>query len=92
MLYDTADYKANRLFAKHIQGIGKGLGLAIQIVLTETLPQPFPSLPDFVISRQRNHRLSARFEAEGIPVFNCARVCEICNDKRSTIAFWMDCR
>jgi len=87
LLYDRGDYEVNRLFAEHIQKKAEPIGLSIQVVLTETLRFEDADLPDFVISRQRNHRLSQAFEQAGIPVFNSSRVCKICNDKRNTHRF-----
>lgn len=87
LLYDSGDYEVNRAFAEHMREIGKRVNLAMEVVLTDTLRKPLTALPDFIVSRQRNHRLSAEFEAAGVPVFNCARVCEICNDKRNTHRF-----
>jgi len=87
LLYDERDYAVNRMFAAHICEKAKMLGIDIQVTLTENLSFPLQSLPDFVVSRQRNHLLSAEFEKLGIPVFNNARVCELCNDKRNTHRF-----
>ena len=40
--------------------------------------------PDFIINRSRIPALSQTLEQCRIPVFNSARVCEICNDKQRT--------
>ena len=45
------------------------------------------SRPDAVFSRQRDSLVSFHFERMGVPVFNSARVCALCNDKRVTHQF-----
>ncbi len=86
-MYDAGDYEDNRMFAAHIQDKAQPLGLELQVVLTHTLAFPLHNRPGFVISRQRNQKISQALEREGIPVFNSAKVCEICNDKRATHTF-----
>ncbi len=86
-MYDERDYEVNRLFAQHMQAAGATRALSLSVVLTERLDEALLQPPDFVISRQRNPGLSARLEQMGIPVFNNARVCELCNDKRNTHRF-----
>ena len=46
-----------------------------------------PARPRAVLSRQRDSLISFHFERMGVPVFNCSRVCAICNDKRVTHQF-----
>jgi gamma-F420-2:alpha-L-glutamate ligase len=87
LLYDERDYNVNRMFAVHIMRAGEGHGLSLEVVLTEDFDIALRTPPQFVISRQRNPLLSKTLEAMGIPVFNCARVCELCNDKRETHRF-----
>jgi glutathione synthase/RimK-type ligase-like ATP-grasp enzyme len=87
LLYDARDYEVNRLFAVHIAEAGRKFELEFQVVLTEDFEEAILNPPDFVISRQRNPLLSTRIEGMGIPVFNNAKVCELCNDKRKTHAF-----
>ena len=87
LLYDEQDYAVNRMFVSHIQKKAKPLGIKLKLQLTEALCFPLTETPDFVISRQRNHTLSVKLEENNITVFNCARVCEICNHKRNTHQF-----
>ena len=87
LLYDERDYEVNRLFPAHMKKAAKPLDIALRVVLTERFSDALLNPPDFVISRQRNPRLSARLEDMGIPVFNNTRVCELCNDKRLTHRF-----
>jgi len=87
LLYDARDYEINRLFAEHITSEGRKHGLSLRVVLTEALDGELSDPPDFVVSRQRNPLLSAKIECMGIPVFNNAKVCELCNDKRKTHTF-----
>ena len=86
-MYDACDYGVNRLFAEHMAEAGRTYDLDIRVVLTQNFGNALCNPPDFVISRQRNPLLSARLESLGIPVFNNAKVCELCNDKRKTHAF-----
>ena len=87
LLYDERDYEVNRLFASHMHAAGAAFDLSFSVVLTERFEDGLINPPDFVVSRQRNFNLNARLEAMGIPVFNNARVSEICNDKRNTHRF-----
>ena len=101
LLYDEQDFAVNRDFAELVHREGERLGLCIRPVLTYELPlragrdEGFlvlangreVSRPEFVISRQRNPNISDQLEAVGIPVFNNAKVCRLCNDKRRTITF-----
>lgn len=75
------------MFAEHMRKKAKPLGIDIHVTLTEDLTFPPHTLPDFVISRQRDHLLSEKFEKLHIPVFNRSRVSEICNDKHNTHRF-----
>lgn len=87
LLYDAGDFDVNRTFVSHIREKGRAVGLALEPVLTEALSFPPGNMPDFIISRQRDHRLNERFEEQNVPVFNSSRVSEICNDKRNTRLF-----
>lgn len=98
MLYEDSDYSANQDFASLVAGEGLRRGMIVTPVLCSQLHlgvhgHLYASLnkssprPDFIISRQRNPFISRHFEAMGIPVFNSASVCEICNDKRRTHQF-----
>ena len=100
LLYDDCDYAINRTYAQMMQEHGLPLGLQVEAVLLSELTlgmdaggQPVclrngvSALPDAVLSRQRSALISEHFERMGIPVFNNARVCAICNDKRATHQF-----
>ena len=87
LLYDRQDYVGNRTFASHMQACAAPYALRLSVVLTEDMDGSLRNLPDFVVSRQRNPRLSQHLEALGVPVFNPSRVCEICNDKYKTHLF-----
>ena len=87
LLYDECDYQRNRMFAAHFQKTGRACGISLAVVLTKDMERAAAENPDFVVSRQRNPQLNATLEAMGIPVFNNARVSEICNDKRNTHRF-----
>ncbi len=87
ILYDRPDYEINRMFAEHMQSCARALGLSLSVVFSQDVGNALSSPPDFAVSRQRDPHLSRQLEAQGIPVFNNARVCEICNDKRNTHRF-----
>ncbi|MFH1512950.1 MAG: ATP-grasp domain-containing protein [Bacillota bacterium] len=87
LFYDERDYEQNRLFAAHMRQKAELLELSLSVVFTEDFKNAVSAPLDFVISRQRNPLLSQRLERMGIPVFNNARVCELCNDKRNTHRF-----
>ncbi len=100
LLYEDADYEANQDFVRLITSEGKKRGLAVVPVLRSQLTMGVgtdgrpcalvhgsPGRPVAVLSRQRDHRISAQLEAMGIPVFNNATVCQLCNDKRNTYQF-----
>jgi len=95
MIYEDTDYNANQDFVSLVTEEGLKRGFYVSVVLSSQLHagihgHPYTFLhknPDLVISRQRNHFISRRFEKMGIPVFNNANVCEICNDKRRTYQF-----
>lgn len=100
LLYDERDLAVNRDFAAFMTDEAKKRELALETVTAERLRFGLRSggtlsirldgaeaLPDFVISRQRSALLSRQLERMGVPVFNNARVCELCNDKRETHQF-----
>ncbi|NLV59224.1 MAG: hypothetical protein GXY67_10735 [Clostridiales bacterium] len=100
LLYDEQDYLQNLDFAAHLKVEGQKRGLEVVPVVTSRLSlgigpagKPYARipgddrLPDAVLSRQRSSFISAHLEAMGIPVFNNAKVCLLCNDKRKTHQF-----
>ena len=100
LLYEESDLAQNRDYAAYIMSEGVKHGLDIQTVLTSQLELGIcaggalklrrdgrDTLPDFVISRQRDALVSEQFEKLGVPVFNGSRVCAVCNDKRVTHQF-----
>ncbi len=91
LIYDERGFKRNKWFAceliKHLNckliiverlefGADKGIYYKYD---GEYLPAP-----DYAIQRAIYPMLSYTLEADGTRVFNSARVCEICNDKRKT--------
>ena len=99
ILYDDADYELNKAFAAHMIQEAAKRAISVKLVLLSQLHFVMdagrlaclvsgrPVQPDFVISRQRDPLISATLEQAGIRVYNNARVCEICNDKRKTHLF-----
>lgn len=100
MLYDACDLQVNLPFVALMQKAAADIGMQVEAVTTEELLFRFsdtgiPSgtalshapLPDLILSRQRNARISRYFEQMGIPVYNNSRVCDICNHKGATHLF-----
>lgn len=100
LLYDDADYAVNQTFAQMMRVSGRKYGLDVEAVLMSELSLrmdgngvPFclragrADTPQAVLSRQRDTLVSHHFELMGVPVWNNARVCAICNDKRATHQF-----
>ena len=100
LLYDRQDLLANRDFAQLMKKRGLERAMNIRPLTLEELSLrldengiPYCLVngkrerPDGVLSRMREPLFSHHLESMGVPVFNCARVCEICNDKRRTLQF-----
>ena len=99
LLYDEADLAVNLGFVDLMRDRGRVRGLNIVPVTTQELTLGMdasgavclragvPARPRAVLSRQRDSLISFHFERMGVPVFNGARVCAICNDKRVTHQF-----
>ena len=97
LLYDEADLAVNLGFVDLMRDRGRVRGLNIVPVTTQELTLGMDASgapvclragvlarPRAVLSRQRDSLISFHFERMGVPVFNGARVCAICNDKRIT--------
>ncbi len=96
LVYEGANVARNQFFINQWQLASHKYAVKIETVLLEDLVfgirdgQPSVHhlnqlpLPDAVVMRLNNPLLSHQFELMGIPVFNNARVSEICNDKRRT--------
>lgn len=100
LLYDEADLAVNLGFVDLMRDRGRVRGLNIVPVTTQELTLGMDASgapvclragvlarPRAVLSRQRDSLISFHFERMGVPVFNGARVCAICNDKRVTHQF-----
>jgi ribosomal protein S6--L-glutamate ligase/gamma-F420-2:alpha-L-glutamate ligase len=97
LVYEAGDLAKNRDFAEHITRLGLVRGLEIETVRMAQLrlgvreggalllrKDGRDALPDFVLARHRDAFVSTQFERMGVPVFNGAGVCAVCNDKRVT--------
>ncbi|HAG69704.1 MAG TPA: hypothetical protein DCL38_07000 [Lachnospiraceae bacterium] len=89
ILYNKRDYEKNIRFAQMLAEHGRASGLELSVAFTEELiynGELLSSLgdPRFVINRSRNASAARFFEGHNIPVFNSARVSELCNDKELT--------
>ncbi len=81
VLYDRCDYEKNVFFADRLVKISENLGYRSSVILTDSLPD---EVPDVVISRTRDWRLTRSLEEKGARVFNPSEVSRICNDKHVT--------
>lgn len=82
ILYDRADLEVNLYFARSLQENGRRLGMKTHIVTSEDMPAD--SVPDLIVSRNRDWETAARFESLGTTVVNGSEVIRICNDKSVT--------
>ena len=100
LLYDDPDYALNTGFAQLMRERGRERGLDVRPVCLSEIKLGMDAQgqavcwrdgkaqrPQAVFSRQRDALVSRHFEAMGVPVFNNARVCRLCNDKRLTLQF-----
>ncbi len=96
LVYDAGNVKRNRFYIDKWMDAARRHGIRLKLLLTGSLafgickgkaflhggkecPQP-----DFVVMRAQRLLLSQHLETMGVPVFNNARVADICNDKRKT--------
>ena len=97
LIYDESDLATNRDFASYLETKAPTYGLRLETLCTRQLElgiadggalrlrkDGVDTIPDFVISRQRDAFVSAQLEGMGVPVFNNSKVCALCNDKRVT--------
>ena len=99
LLYDESDYQKNRAFATLFEQEGAKRGLRMSLRLLPDLrwgvregrafvqARDGAPLPDFAVSRCRDALLLRALEGCGVPVFNSALACEVCNDKQRTHQF-----
>ncbi len=99
LLYDEKDFEKNRAFARLFDEEGQKRGLTMRLCLLHNLRcgvrdgrafvdmRGGAPLPDFAVSRCRDARLLRALEGCGVPVFNSALACEVCNDKAKTHQF-----
>lgn len=84
VLYDRCDYEKNVFFAERLVHISEDMGYDASVVLTDSMPD---LIPDAVIARTRDWRLTSSLEEKGVRVFNPSKVSRICNDKHETYIF-----
>lgn len=100
LVYETVELERNRWYVqKCITGaaqrghrlelkIAENFSLGIQNSRPALWYEGAPcNLPDFVIMRGHDWRLSRQFEDLGVKCFNNSTVCRICNDKAATHAY-----
>ncbi|MFS0575382.1 ATP-grasp domain-containing protein [Sporosarcina sp. 179-K 3D1 HS] len=79
--YSSMDAERNRAFIEDLMNEAESAGICLDLWTRDDLPEePI----DFILSRRRNSDQSARWEAEGIRVFNRSEVNRIANDKFKT--------
>ena len=96
LIYDKEGAKRNTWFINEVIGYAKKRGAVIKLMIAQKLvlsvsdggfcviyENQKQEKPDFVLNRTIFPFLSRYFEKNGVDVFNCADVSEICNDKRN---------
>ena len=89
LLYTKEDSERNRRAVQLFCESAKDLGLSLTLCTDFSHFEDVTCLPDFVINRSRDWRISDCLEKRGIPVFNSTKVTRLCNDKAATLA-WAD--
>lgn len=94
VIYDEAGYKRNKWFANELTD---RLGNNCRLIISEYLDFGIDGgvffaymgerleIPTYAVQRCIYPVLSDTLEAAGVRVFNSARVCRVCNDKRATL-------
>lgn len=94
VIYDEAGYKRNKWFANELRD---RLGSDCRLIISEYLDFGVDGgfffkymgekmkLPAYAVQRCIYPVLSDTLETAGVRVFNSARVCRVCNDKRATL-------
>lgn len=103
LIYDKEGAKRNTWFINEVIGYVKKRGAVIKLMIAQKLvlsvsdsgfcviyENQKQEKPDFVLNRTIFPFLSRYFEKNGVDVFNCADVSEICNDKRKTHLYLMN--
>ncbi len=103
LIYDKEGAKRNTWFINEVIGYAKKRGAVIKLMIVQKLvlsvsdggfcviyENQKQEKPDFVLNRTIFPFLSRYFEKNGVDVFNCADVSEICNDKRKTHLYLMN--
>ncbi|MEK3934043.1 ATP-grasp domain-containing protein [Sporosarcina sp. FSL W7-1349] len=81
LAYTAIEAERNRAFIQDLLNEAKKVGIGLNLWTDDEIPEePF----DFILSRRRDSELSARWEADGIRVFNRSEVNRIANDKYKT--------
>ncbi len=97
ILYDKAGLKRNFKFSEMMGEYAHKCGITLKTVLREELLPAMEgselviykenekiSPPDFIINRCIDPFFAIFLESMGIPLFNSAEICRVCNDKRLT--------
>ena len=87
LLYTKEDSARNRRAIQLFCESGKASGIPLTLCTDFVPSQDVKQLPDFVINRNRDWRVSEWLERRGIPVFNSAKVTRLCNDKAATLSW-----
>lgn len=85
LIYKPEEAKKNHAFIELFYEAGKKYNIKISYISYDTY-QSRP-LPDFVLNRTRDSRVSFWFEKHGIPVFHQKEVVTLGNDKWKMLAF-----
>jgi ribosomal protein S6--L-glutamate ligase len=79
--YSEVESVRNRAFIDDLMNESRKLGIELRLIVGDELPE---SDATFILFRDRNPELAAKFELEGSRLFNRAEVNRIANDKLRT--------
>ena len=86
MIYRRADAEKNKAYIQWFQEEGKRLEMTIELMIVEEFDwfkdyAQLGSLPDFVLNRSREYKITEHLEAKGVRCVNQSMVSRIANDK-----------
>ncbi len=85
LVYQREEAEKNKRFLELFREAGKEFGIDFSYVSREDYRQK--DLPDFVLNRTRDAKVSRWYEQEQVPVFHSSGITEIGNHKGKTLEF-----
>lgn len=87
LFYNRNDVQRNKSFIKWLTDEAENLNIKLYLKHCSDLYSDEP-LPDFIINRSRDHKVSYFYDQLNIPVFNSYDVINITNDKLKTYEYF----